>query len=156
MLTNNYRPGPVGALADLYAIELSHLKDLMSVIDEERFIKIINPDIPEDFRSIKNIMTHVVRSGYSYANHIRKRFNENYFIPTLRIDHRDQINVQLDQMFRYTLETLDNKWHLNDDDLGNTIIKTGWGVSDMEGLLEHAVMHIIRHRFQITKILNKI
>ncbi|MFZ1226882.1 MAG: hypothetical protein WAQ83_02675, partial [Saprospiraceae bacterium] len=55
-------------------------------------------------------------------------------------------------MYRYTLEALENKWHLNDYELGDIIIKTGWGICDMEGLLEHAVMHIMRHHFQILKL----
>jgi len=152
MQLKNYRKGPVGALADLYFIEIEKIKLLFEHLDNDFFLKEINSISESDFQSVRNIMTHVVRSGYSYANHIRKRFGENYFIPTIVINNVGEVSVLLDQMYRYTLESLENKWHLNDEDLCNIIIKTGWTICDMEALLEHAVMHVMRHHFQITKI----
>lgn len=148
-----YKTGPVGALTDLYEIELNKLKSILSTLDELTFSSIKNPHASADYVSIRSIMIHVVQSGYAYANYIRKRFNENYFVPTLHIDSVGDVITNLDQMFRYTLESLENKFHFNDDDLANIIIKTGWNICDMEGLLEHAVMHIIRHRFQLEKLL---
>ena len=150
-----FKTGPVGALTDLYERELASLKGVLAAIEESTFSQVLNAYAPDDFISVRSIMTHVVKSGFSYANHIRKRFNENYFIPTLHINTVADVINNLDQMFRYTQETLENKYHLTDDDLGNIIIKTGWGVCDLEALLEHAIMHIIRHRFQIEKLLNK-
>ena len=152
MQLKNYRKGPVGALADLYFIEIEKIKLLFEHLDNDFFLKEINFISESDFQSVRNIMTHVVRSGYSYANHIRKRFGENYFIPTIVINNVGEFSVLLDQMYRYTLESLENKWHLNDYELGDIIIKTGWGICDMEVLLEHAVMHIMRHHFQILKL----
>jgi len=152
MQLKKYRKGPVGVLADLYLMEIEKIKFLMDRLHDEYFLLEINPNSESDFQSVRNIMTHVIRSGYSYANQIRKRFGENYFIPTISINHVGEVNELLDQMYRYTLEALENKWHLNDYELGDIIIKTGWGICDMEGLLEHAVMYIMRHHFQILKL----
>ena len=56
-------------------------------------------------------------------------------------------------MFRYTLETFEDKWHLTNDEMDRTLIWTSWTHYNMESLLEHAVMHIHRHRLQIEKML---
>ena len=154
MIHRSYRPGPVGSLADVYETTLTDFKRFLSEIPEERFSEMLNPGVDEDFRSVRNIIAHVVRSGYVYADHIRKRFGEESSRPDFAFDSVADGIAELDRMFRYTLDSLDNKWHLTDDDLLYTVIKTSWTTYDLEALLEHAVVHLMRHRRQIQKLLD--
>ena len=63
--------------------------------------------------------------------------------------------LNLDKMFQYTVDTFEDKWLLTDDDLLNTIIKTSWTTYDLEAIIEHSIVHILRHRLQIEKLLIK-
>ena len=52
----------------------------------------------------------------------------------------------------YTVETLENKWALADEDIMNNKMKVSWGQEyDLEQLLEHAIVHILRHRRQVER-----
>ena len=60
-------------------------------------------------------------------------------------------------MLTYTVTTLKNKWNFTFDEAVTNIIKTEWGQEyDFEQLLEHAIVHILRHRRQIERFLIKI
>jgi hypothetical protein len=45
--------------------------------------------------------------------------------------------------------------HLTYDALMNTVIKTSWTTYDLEAIIEHAIVHILRHRLQIEKMIVK-
>ncbi|PKQ45690.1 DinB family protein [Confluentibacter flavum] len=154
-MQNIYRKGAIGALTDEYEKALNELKTLLLKIPNAEFMKIYNKEAEKDFQSIKNIVLHVVRSGYVYANHIRKRFGNSYVVYEIEIDNINQGVLELDKMFDYTVKTFEDKWLLTDDELLNTLIKTSWSTYDLEGIIEHAIVHILRHRLQIEKMINK-
>jgi uncharacterized damage-inducible protein DinB len=59
-------------------------------------------------------------------------------------------------MIEYTIETLDGKWEMSDEVIERTTIHSLWGVKyDLEQLLEHAIVHVLRHRRQIEKLLQQ-
>ncbi len=41
---------------------------------------------------------------------------------------------------------------MTDKELLNTIIKTSWTTYDLEALIEHSIVHVLRHRLQIEKM----
>jgi len=111
--------------------------------------------VQEDFQSVRNIVLHIVNSGYVYANHIRKRFENVITNKEVKIDSVEEAIHHLDLMFQYTVDTFEDKWLLTDDELLNTIIKTSWSTYDLEAIIEHAIVHILRHRLQIEKLISK-
>ena len=147
-----YRKGAIGALTDEYEKALNELKDLLLQIPDAEFLKVYNEKADIDFQSIRNIVLHMVNSGYGYSNYIRKRFGESYVVPKIEIKKTEQAIVKLDEMFQYTVDTFEDKWHLTYDDLMKTIIKTSWTTYDLEAIIEHAIVHILRHRLQIEKM----
>jgi len=147
-----YRKGAIGALTDEYEKALNELKDLLLQIPDAEFQKVYNEKADIDFQSIRNIVLHMVNSGYGYANYIRKRFGESYVVPKIEINKTEQAIAKLDEMFQYTVDTFEDKWHLTYDDLMKTIIKTSWTTYDLEAIIEHAIVHILRHRLQIEKM----
>ena len=57
-------------------------------------------------------------------------------------------------MLAYTSATFDGKWDISEDEAEAMRIQSGWGtVYDLEQLLEHAVVHMLRHRRQIERFL---
>ena len=59
-------------------------------------------------------------------------------------------------MLAYTAETLEGRWEMSDEEMMSAVIHSGWGVRyDAEQLLEHAVVHVLRHRRQIEKFIGR-
>ena len=73
-----YRQGAIGALTDEYEKALNELKILLGEISNDLFTSVIDNSVEEDFQSVRKIILHIVRSGYVYANHIRKRFRNSF------------------------------------------------------------------------------
>jgi len=150
-----YRKGAIGALTDEYEKALRELKELLLQIPDAEFQKVYDEKVDRDFQSVRNIVLHMINSGYVYANHIRKRFGDNYVVPTIAFKKTEQGIAELEKMFEYTVETFEDKWHLTYKELMNTIIKTSWTTYDLEAIIEHAIVHILRHRLQIEKMIAK-
>ena len=154
-MQKTYRNGAIGALTDEYEKALEELKTLILKIPDDKFKKVYNKDVDTDYESVKNLVLHITRSGYVYANHIRQRFGNYYVIPEIEITKTEQGISELEKMFHYTVETFEDKWHLTYNDLMNTIIKTSWSTYDLEAIIEHAIVHVLRHRLQIEKMIIK-
>ena len=154
-MNKTYRNGAIGALTDEYEKALEELKTLLIKIPDAEFRKVYNTEVDMDFQSVQNLVLHIIRSGYVYANHIRKRFGNSYIVPEIEITKTEQGIFELNKMFEYTVETFEDKWLLTYDELMNTIIKTSWTTYDLEAIIEHAIVHILRHRFQIEKMIVK-
>jgi uncharacterized damage-inducible protein DinB len=67
-----------------------------------------------------------------------------------------EIGEEIDKMLAYTIETLDGNWELNDKEMNKIVIKSAENFTEtLEQLLEHAIVHILRHRRQTNKFLLK-
>ena len=107
-----------------------------------------------DCQSIQTILTHVVSSGYSYAGYIRKlkKIDDDRPGKVLRMSVIEY-SEDLENLIKYSNETFET---IEDDQLEefdeDKKIKTSWGqVYDIEQMMEHAVVHVLRHRRQIEK-----
>jgi uncharacterized damage-inducible protein DinB len=68
------------------------------------------------------------------------------------LSHREALQ-EFDAMLTYTIETLDRQWELTDDQIQSVVMPSRWGVTyDLEQLLEHAIVHLLRHRRQIERL----
>ncbi|MDT4956043.1 MAG: hypothetical protein QOJ02_4181 [Acidobacteriota bacterium] len=150
-----YRRGPIGALMDEYERAASELERLIERIPEDDFVRVVDSQTKDDdCRSVQTIMSHVVRAGYGYADYIREQFSIASSRPQPKLLSRQESLEQLDAALRYTAQTLEGKWEMSDEEISGTVIKSRWGaVYDVEGLLEHAIVHILRHRRQVEKFI---
>lgn len=148
-----YRSGAIGALMDEYERAAEDLARLVRQIPEDDFVRVVDAQTKdEDCRSVQTIMSHVVRAGYGYADYIREQFSLASTRPQARLLSRQESLEELEAALRYTAQTLDGRWEMSDEEIMSTVINSRWGVVyNVEGLLEHAVMHILRHRRQIEK-----
>ena len=150
-----YRQGAIGAMADEYEKALNELKAVLISIPDATFLKDLDAK-EEDFKSIRNITLHMIRSGYAYSNYVRKWFGNEVTSVTIEVNSIEECLSELDKMFLHHIATFKNKWLLTDDEMMKAIIKTSWTTYDLEAIIEHAIVHILRHRLQIQKLIQKI
>jgi uncharacterized damage-inducible protein DinB len=152
-MNKTYRKGAVGALMDEYERAAFELKSILQKTSAEDYTRIADAETEdEDCRSIQTVMNHVVRSGYGYANCIRGEFSLNASpVENKQIAH-GQIGDEIDKMLAYTIETFDGNWELSDEEMNKIVIKSAENFTEtLEQLLEHAIVHVLRHRRQIEK-----
>ena len=156
-MRKSYRKGPIGALMDEYERAASELRRLVEQIPEDDAVRIVDSlTTDEACRSIQTIMSHVVNAGYGYADYLREVFSIPSTRPPKGLLSRQESLDQLDAMLEYTAQTLEGRWEMSDEEIMNTVIRSGWGVRyDVEQLLEHAVVHILRHRRQIERFISQ-
>ncbi len=138
---------------DEYERASADLKNLISKIVETDFVKIVDTETKDDdCRSAQTIISHVMNSGYGYANYIRDWFSIPKNSPARRLYTQNEFPSQFDKMLAYNSETLEGKWEYTDEEIMKVKMNVRWGPQyDLEQLLEHAVVHILRHRRQIEK-----
>lgn len=155
VMTKSYRRGPVGALMDEYERAASELSRLVERIPEDDVVRVVDPQTKDDdCRSVQTVMSHVVNAGYGYADYLRAVFAIPSARPPKRLLTPRESSAQLDAMLAYTAETLADRWEMTDEEMMGAVIHSGWGVRyDAEQLLEHAVVHVLRHRRQIERFI---
>ncbi len=152
-MKKHFRKGAIGALMDEYERASADLKNLIGQIPVTDIEKIVDPVAKdEDCRSVQTIVSHVTNSGYGYANYIRDWFSIPKSSPERRLILQKDFSLELDKMLAYTVETLQDKWELTDEEIIKVNMIVRWGPQyNLEQLLEHAIVHILRHRRQIEK-----
>jgi hypothetical protein len=150
-----YRGGAIGALMDEYERAAADLKNVLDTASKEEYEKIVDEKTrDEDCRSIQTIISHVINSGYGYADYIRGFYNIPSQKPERRLISHEESIPSLNKMLLYTSETLEGKWEISEEEIMSNKIVVRWGpLYDMEQLLEHAIVHILRHRRQIEKFM---
>lgn len=155
-MTRTFRPGAVGALMDEYERAASALVSVISGLTDAEFERLRDTRTEdEDCRTIQSVVGHVIRAGYGYAFYIRTAFGMPASRPERRIMTLDESLEALTAMLAHTAETLEDRWLMTDAEIMAVRIDAPWGVTyDLEQLLEHAVVHVLRHRRQIERFLH--
>ncbi len=153
---SQYREGAIGALLDEYQRAISDIIQLVKTMSDKELVTVINPAIKDkNCISVQTILSHVVHSGYGYATSIHNLKGpviirpEKAFHATI-----DKYISDLENIIPYTENILEP---FSDEDLeqfDNTLkIKTDWGqIYDIEQMMEHAIVHVLRHRRQLERI----
>ncbi|MFT5859679.1 MAG: putative damage-inducible protein DinB [Flavobacteriaceae bacterium] len=145
----------VKALMEEYYRSAIDLKEVLSEISDAEFdeIRDLKTEDP-DCKSIQTVVSHILNSGYTYINYINIR-SEIEWIEYETIIVNSSVGIsELDKMLNYTKSSLKNILHLKDQELEMWKIETRWNVIyDFEQLMEHAIVHILRHRRQIEQFL---
>jgi uncharacterized damage-inducible protein DinB len=157
MTRESYRPGPIGALMDEYERAVSELRRLVERVPEDEAVRVVDPHTEDDdCRSVQTVMSHVVGAGYGYADYLRQVFSIPSARPPRRLLSPHEFLEQLDAMLSYTVLTLEGRWEMSADEITSAVINSGWGVRyDVEQLLEHAIVHVLRHRRQIERFIRQ-
>ena len=98
---NEFRnSGAIRAMLDEYEKAINELITTISDITEEQLTRVIDFETKdEDCKSIQNILTHVVQSGYTYVVEIRKWLGEDS-------KYRDKKRLFTIQAYKSALEEM--------------------------------------------------
>ena len=156
-MSNAFREGAVGALMDEYERATGELQRLIVQLTDAEFEAVRDRRTQdEDCRSIQTVVHHVVRAGHAYARYLQMAFS----MPSARLEvplgTRTESVEQLAAMMAYTAATLEGRWQMPDEQIQTVQVKARWGpVYDLEQMLEHAIVHVLRHRRQIERFLRE-
>jgi len=155
------RIGALGAITDIYQKAVDEYVDVLKRTSLKEFITIVDKDTDdEDCRSIQTITRHIIRSGYGYAGYVLNALNISHEIPNandMSLETTEEATREIYNMLYFNITNLyDLNRELIENNLGKIKFMTRWNEEyNFEQILEHAVMHILRHKRQINKFLVK-
>lgn len=153
-MTNKHnRHGASGALLDEYERAIGELiETIRNISNSELTMTSDHETIDINCTSIQTILSHVVSCGYSYAKYISSLKGVHLLIPN-KYFHLTVTNYiqDLKAVFAFTIHVFkdvkDNELEQFDNSLK---IHTTWNqIYDIEQIMEHAIVHVLRHRRQI-------
>ena len=81
-----YREGASGALLDEYHSAIADLQQTISDVTDKELVRIADETTSGPmYKSIQTILSHVVRSGYSYAIYIRQLYGNKVNRPDIAL-----------------------------------------------------------------------
>jgi len=145
--------GFIGALLDEYQKAIEEYKEVLRSLSPQQFNAVADAETQDkNCVSVQSVTHHLLIAGYGYLYLIAKHFGD---LPYQRkkdfnVESIESSCAELDAMITHSEERLAAKAKLSEAEIFPNIIKAPWGQNfDFDQLLEHAVMHIIRHRRQI-------
>jgi uncharacterized damage-inducible protein DinB len=152
-MKKNYRAGAVGAMMDELERAMNELVGIVQPLSKEEFERVRDSHTQdENCRSIQTIVSHVISAGHGYANYIREVFLMSIAPFKKRPLSVDEVPARANEMLQFTADTLEGHWKMDDAELQGVVITSRWGTRyDLEQILEHAIVHVLRHRRQIER-----
>ena len=149
-----YKYGGAKALVALHEI---HLRSFYKTWQKAKQVGVTFP-VTDDpyYKSLDTLLYHLLRSSRGYMVWMCKQLD----LPDPQIDEAPLPEIVVEKANQY-LEYLIDKWKypLKDvppEKFEDKVYKSNWDVEFcIDAMLEHAVMHPIRHEFQLKNLLNK-
>lgn len=147
--------GPFGALMDEYARAADDFCATLETLHRDRFMAERPSDDP-DTRSIRALCAHTIGAAYGYADYIR----EARGIPSDRPPRPDasalnsptEVRPLLAAALRYTESSLEGLYEADGPTVEALTFRVRWGPTyDPEMILEHGIVHLLRHRRQVER-----
>ncbi|NII85088.1 DinB family protein [Pedobacter sp. SG908] len=147
----------IAALLDEYKKAVDELIMVIEPINQQQLLHTIEPESSNpDCISIQTILTHVTASMFSYAVYIENSIGLQTIRPErLQFDHITPYISRLREALKYNEDFFTRNPDITMEEFDQSKkINTRWGQQyDVEQMLEHAIVHILRHRRQIKNAL---
>lgn len=140
------------------SLVLLHDRHMRSCIQAWHEAKKLNIKLPvtedEDYKSLETLLKHFLRSSRNYITWMCEKLG----LPDPQIKNPpevESIENEADGYMEYLLE----KWRtpladIEEEKFFSPVFTSRWGVDYcIEAMLEHAVMHPIRHEFQLKNLI---
>ena len=140
------------------SLVLLHEKHLLSCLKTWQEAKRLGIDLPKtddgDYKSLDTLLRHILRAARGYMTWICDQLN----LPDPQIEktpEADLIETRADEYVSHLLE----RWCLPladipEDKFHAPTYTSRWGIDYcIDAMLEHAVMHPIRHEFQLSYLI---
>jgi len=143
---------------DIYEEESAFLLDTIDkkVDDDVWSLEIDKETKDPDCKSIRSICTHIIDAGSYYIDLMKHAEDKSYkpIVAPIHLENKKDFAIQLNKVLDDQRAFYEGRWDMSDEDIEKIKINTSWGnVLDPESLLEHAVLHIMRHHRQILKFI---
>jgi hypothetical protein len=147
-------PGPFGALMDEYARAADDFCRVIESLPGESFAREVASEDP-DTVSIRAVCRHAVGAAHRYADYIRRArglpFVERFELPPEAAESPAAVRPGLAEMLRYTEAALAG-WYEDPAPAEKATFTVRWGPTyDPEMILEHGIVHLLRHRRQVER-----
>jgi len=156
----NELTGAARALTDEYRKAVNELCAVIRPLTDVALQAIVDPNTGNpDCRSIQTILAHVVHSGFGYTNYMEKHLGSSRKRPPKAVlssaaDYVLQLQAVVSYCEDFFRSYPDKPLEETDD---HKKIRTGWGqLYDAEQLMEHAIVHVLRHRRQIEQFIKRL
>ncbi len=151
------QPAIISLLAE-YKKAIDDLVMVIKPLTKERLIQAIYPETTNpDCKSIQSILTHIVASIFSYSVYIENHIG----LQTIRPEYSILENAQAytDQLYAgyayCELIFIQNPGIQLEESENSKKINANWGQQyDIDQMMEHSIVHILRHRRQIENEMN--
>ncbi len=151
-LISKYRYTGAGSLV------LLHEQHLLSCINKWREAKRLNIRLPKtddsDYKTLETLLRHILRSSRGYMTWICEKLK----LPNPQIEKTPEVELIETELKLYVSHLLE-KWRLPLVDIPENrfhspTYSSRWEVDYcIDAMLEHAVMHPIRHEFQLHNLI---
>jgi uncharacterized damage-inducible protein DinB len=158
MLATRELTGTIKALLDEYKKAITELIAVIKPLSIKEIVIIRDgKTADENCRSVQTVLTHVVYAGYGYTNFIERHFGSNKERrPKKLLENANEYIEELNGMFDYCQNFfIENPGiELEEYDPSKKIL-TDWNqVYDIDQMMEHAIVHVLKHRRQIQRFLS--
>jgi len=108
-----------------------------------------------DTGSVRTLCAHVINAARGYANYVREarilpKSGERIDAQTIRAAR--EVRDRLAEALRYTEGALEGLYDVDEPTYAAIRFQVRWGpVYDPEMILEHAIVHLLRHRRQLER-----
>ncbi len=143
------------ALIEEYRRSVIDLKKILNNLSQTSFERINDKETSDpDCQSIQTITFHIIQSGYTYSNYINTISKRDWFEYNKSIESPLKGIKELDKMLDFAEQSFDGIWYKTNEEIEAWKFNTRWNVTyDFEQLMEHAIVHVLRHRRQIENML---
>ena len=141
------------------AMVILHEEHLRSCVDTWRKAKELNIKLPqtddEDYQSLETLLKHIFRAARGYITWTCSKLN----LPDPEIEPAPKPGL-IKSKIDYYLDHLLEKWkhpltEIPEEKFHAPTFTSNWGVKYcIDAMLEHAVMHPIRHEFQLRNLIS--
>ena len=149
--------GSLRAILDEYARALRDLDAVVRPLSQPTFVA-HSTFSDKEYPDLRAIMGHVIGAAHVYVDYMDDAISGTDRGRRSRTYGHDTPGQAMDsawEAFGRMVEFLGTIKAYGDDDLGKTQFVTRWNQRyDLEQMLEHAIVHILRHRRQVERWLN--
>ncbi len=139
------------ALLEEYKKATIPYKEILQSVSLSNFNTIFDAKTEDaDCKSIQTITFHIIHSGHTYANYINTISTKKWYEYDSLVDCPKKGIIEIDKMLVYTESSFKEIWNKTNEEIDTWKFETRWNVTyNFEQLMEHAIVHILRHRRQV-------
>jgi uncharacterized damage-inducible protein DinB len=148
------RGGTFGGLMDEYARAAAGFCQSLEAVSDDVYLA--QREGQQEFTATpRRIALHCCRAAWGYAADLRRAQGES---PAEKGDFGEQqaspgaVRAELRRALRETEQAVEALWDLDDPAIMKLSFTVSWGATyDPESMLEHAIVHLLRHRRQVER-----